>query len=279
VLAVIAAVFLWANRPRRVLIEAAIPVEFPQDGFSHDAFEDLLKDFVTSDGRIDYDRWQLFSASVAQLDSYLAAVANYSPDTTPQRFPTRNDALAYWIYGYNAYVIKSVLDHWPLDSVTDVKAPIELVKGLGFFHQLRFSFGGEYLSLLAVENGKIRGQYQDARIHFVLNCASESCPIARPELPTGDELNTLLARATNEFINDTANVSVDHHAKVVFLSTIFTWYEKDFIQDLRAAGKSTDKGLLGYVGQFADFDLSSDLARSDGYEIQFRDYDWTLNAR
>jgi hypothetical protein len=37
------------------------------------------------------------------------------------------------MYGYNAYVIKSVLDHWPLKSVTDVKAPVEAVKELGFF--------------------------------------------------------------------------------------------------------------------------------------------------
>ena len=29
---------------------------------------------------------------VAALDAYLAAVDTYSPDTTPERFTTRNDA-------------------------------------------------------------------------------------------------------------------------------------------------------------------------------------------
>jgi len=51
-----------------------------------------------------------------QLESYLAAVSQFSPKATPERFSSRNDELAYWMYGYNAYVIRSVLDHWPLDS-------------------------------------------------------------------------------------------------------------------------------------------------------------------
>ena len=72
--------------------------------------------------------------------------------------PTANDELVYWIQGYNAYVIKAVLDHWPLDSVTDVKAPIEAVRGMGFFYRLRYKFGDRYFSLLRVENGIIRNR-------------------------------------------------------------------------------------------------------------------------
>jgi len=49
-----------------------------------------------------------------------------------------------------------------------------------------------------------------ARIHFVLNCASESCPVARPDLPVGDELQRLLESAAAEFVNESDNVYVDH---------------------------------------------------------------------
>lgn len=168
IVVVLAAAFLWVNRPLRVVIDTALPADFPLAGFSHKSFEGLLQTHVLSEGDVDYQRWHALAGSVAQLDSYLAAVSQFSPDNDPERFPSRNDELAYWLYGYNAYVIKSVLDHWPIKSVTDVKAPVEAVKGLGFFYQLRFSFGGEYLSLLTVENKKIRQQYKDARIHFVL---------------------------------------------------------------------------------------------------------------
>lgn len=237
-----------------------------------------MQTHVLSEGDVDYQRWHALAGSVAQLDSYLAAVSQFSPDNDPERFPSRNDELAYWLYGYNAYVIKSVLDHWPIKSVTDVKAPVEAVKGLGFFYQLRFSFGGEYLSLLTVENKKIRQQYKDARIHFVLNCASESCPIARPELPSGDDLEQLLAKATREFINDPANVTVDHANEKVYLSSIFKWYEDDFVNELRTGGKPTGNGLLTYIAQNSSHELANHLTKAGAYKIEFRDYDWGLNS-
>jgi len=266
------------NRPRKVIIDAPIATDFPRQGFSHSAFEILLREYVTPEGQVDYDRWLASGASVSALDSYLAAVSRFSPDSTPERFPDRNDSLAYWLYGYNAYVIKGVLVRWPLSSVTDVKAPIEVVKGLGFFYQLRFSFGGKFLSLFAVENEKIRARYKDARIHFVLNCASASCPVIRPELPTGDALEQLMTRAAGEFVNDANNVTVDHGRQTVYLSSIFKWYKKDFINDLRANGRPTERGLVDYVAGIATGSLRDDLDRANGYDIEFRDYDWDLNA-
>jgi len=277
-LAAIVVTFFVVNRPRKVIIDAQIATGFPQQGFSHAAFESLLQEYVTPEGQVDYGRWLASDASVSALESYLAAVSRFSPDNTPERFPDRNDSLAYWLYGYNAYVIKGVLDRWPLSSVTDVKAPIEAVKGLGFFYQLRFSFGGKYLSLFAVENEKIRARYKDARIHFVLNCASASCPVIRPELPTGDALQQLMTRAAGEFVNDANNVSVDHDNGTVYLSSIFKWYRKDFINDLHAKGRPAERGLIDYVSGLAAGSLRDDLDRANGYNVEFRDYDWDLNA-
>lgn len=276
-IAAVVATFFLANRPRKVVIDAPLAADFPEQGFPHDGFETLLREYVTQNGEVDYERWHASLESVTALDEYLAAVSRFSPENAAERFPERNDALAYWLYGYNAYVIKAVLDRWPLTSVTDVKAPLEAVTGLGFFYQLRFSFGGEYLSLFTVENSKIRARYRDARIHFVLNCASESCPVIRPELPTGAELEELMTRAAGEFINDPDNVFVDHESRTVFLSTIFKWYRKDFLNDLRAKGLPSERGLIDYVATLAEESLQDDLSRADGYTIEFRDYDWSLN--
>ena len=277
-LVILATTFFWVNRPRKVIVDADIPPNFPAQGFSHDSFEELLQSYVSADGRVDYERWLQFPASVQQLNSYLAAVSRFSPDSSPLRFSSRSDELAYWMYGYNAYVIKSVLDHWPIKSVTDVKAPMEAKTGLGFFYQLRYSFGGEFLSLLGVENNKIRKQYQDPRIHFFLNCASESCPVARPNLPVGEDLDPLLAQATIDFINDPDNVAVDHEKQLIYLSSIFKWYEDDFVNHVRLDGKLTGNGLIAYVSRYASDDLADSLTKASDYEVQFREYDWGLNS-
>ncbi len=279
-LAIIAVMLgLWANRPRHVRVDAPLAQSFPEQGFSHDAFAVLLREYVSTEGNVDYERWHGSVESVDALDSYLAAVTLFSPDSTPERFPTRNDELAYWMYSYNAWVIKAVLLNWPLSSVTDVKAPLEAVKGLGFFYQLRFPFGGKYLSLYTVENDRIRKRFQDPRIHFVLNCASESCPVARPELPTGEELEDMLALAAREFVNDSANVSVDHEHRIVFLNAIFKWYKKDFINDLRRRGLSTEDGVRGYIADAGSDSLRAELRQAAGYPTVYEDYDWAINRQ
>jgi hypothetical protein len=270
--------FFWVNRPQLVTINSALPSGFPKTAFSHQIFESLLKQYVDTAGRIDYDEWYRSPGAVAELDSYLAAVSAYSPDNAPQRFPTSADALAYWMYSYNAYVIRTVLDNWPIKSINDVKAPLEAVRGLGFFYRLRYNFGGQPYNLYDIENKKIREQYQDPRIHFVLNCASESCPVVRPELPVGQDLETLLAQATVDFVNNPANVGIDHRMQVVHLSAIFKWYEKDFVNELRSKGRGTENGLIGYLAMVADPALRADLERVDGYTIEFHEFDWRVNA-
>lgn len=267
------------NPPQLVTIDAEIPTDFPADGFVHDQFETLLKDYVDADGKVDYERWHDNGYDRTQLDSYLAAVSMFSPDATPERFVRRSDQLAYWLYAYNAYVIKSVLDHWPVESVNDVKAPFEIVKGLGFFYRQRFSFGGTHYSLYVVENDKIRANFRDPRIHFVLNCASASCPVLQPELPTGDDLEPLLQKASVDFVTDNHNVSFDHEKREIVVSTIFKWFKSDFVNDLRRRGIASDNGVIDYIATIAPTELAHELQAAAGYKLVFRDYDWTINSQ
>lgn len=270
---------LVANRPQIISNDANIPASFPTSGFAHGVFEDLLREYVDVDGHVDFDRWHQDAANRSALDSYLAAVGRFSPEASPDRFPKKSDALAYWMYGYNAYVIKSVLDHWPIDSVTDVKAPIEAVTGLGFFYRQRFYFGGTPLSLYKVENEKIRKAFHDPRIHFVLYCASGSCPVLRPELPVGDELEELLRDATATFVSDPENVRVDHERKQIVLSAIFDMYRSDFLRELTKRGVPADGGVIDYVVLVSPDPLQTELKRALEYEIVFADYDWAISQK
>jgi len=272
-------VFFVANRPQLIAIDADIPEHFPKSGFAHDTFERLLREYVDADGAVDFDRWHQNAPDRVLLDRYLAAVGSFSPAITPERFPRKSDELAYWMYGYNGYVIKSVLDHWPIESVTDVKAPIEAVTGLGFFYRQRFHFGGTPLSLYTVENERIRRAFHDPRIHFVLYCASGSCPVLRPELPTGEKLERMLQEATVAFISDPQNVRVDHGKEQIVLSAIFKMYRNDFIKELTRRGLPSDSGVVGYIASVAPDSLQAELNRAADYEVSFADYDWAISTK
>lgn len=278
VLAVLIALLL-VNLPRRIVVADGYDHELPSAGFPHDPFETLLKRFVSVDGYVDYAHWHGDAESRRQLDAYLAAVAQLSPVNAPERFPTERDALAYWMYAYNAYVVWSVLDKWPLGSVTEVRAPLEIVRGLGFFYRRRFSFGGEFLSLYHVENAIIRRQYRDPRIHFVLNCGSESCPTLRPELPAGEELQEFLQRSANDFVSNPKHVEIDHNARRIRLSAIFRMYKSDFVDDLRAQGLPSDRGLVAWIEAVAPDSVREQLVRARGYVVEYKDFDWAINSQ
>lgn len=257
-------------------VTAPLPKDFPAQGFSHQAFEQLLQRFVV-DSKVDYAAWYADPQAIAQLDSYLAAVAAYSPENAPQRFPTKNDGKAYWLHVYNALVIKAVLDHWPLESVNDVKAPLEIVQGYGFFYRLGFIVGGQKYNLYDIEKEKVLKQWNDPRAHFVLNCASSSCPVIRPSLPTGDALEPHLVKATQEFISNPNNVNIDHQTKQLHLSRIFEWYQSDFINDLHRRSLPSPNGIVDYLIDAAPASLKASLQQAIAYKIDYVDYDWNLN--
>ena len=94
------------------------PPELPQGHFSHSAFNRTLAAVVDEEGRVDYPALEQMREP---LDGYFAALSQISPDNRPALFASEDDRLAYWINAYNATVLVSVLDRYPLDRVTDVR--------------------------------------------------------------------------------------------------------------------------------------------------------------
>lgn len=272
----------WTLRPRPVQVGDELPPDFPAEGFDHASFAALLARFVDAEGRVDYAGWRADPAARRALRRYLAALGRYGPRSAPSRFPSRDHELAYLLNAYNACVIEGVLAHWPLQSVQDLRAPLDVVAGLGFFARLRFEVDGEWTSLYALENARVRGGYADPRIHFVLNCASGGCPRLRPELPTGERLERVLAAAAAEFVADEEQVRVERSSRRVVVSPIFQWYRADFVAELARRGRPpAERSLIHYLLTLAGPELRAELehALAEGYSLHSEPYDWGLNAQ
>lgn len=72
---------------------------------------------------------------------------------------------------------------------------------------------------------------------------------------------------------------VDHDGRRIVLNTIFRWYRKDFVNDLRRRGLPGERGVIDYIAAEASAGLLADLENSAGYEVTCHDYDWALNAQ
>lgn len=242
------------------LLLAALP-------FPHDTWTEVLARFVDERGRVDYEA---LAEDRAELDAYLSRVAREGPRTTPGSFPTKNDALAYYINAYNALVFQGVLARGP-EKESVWKGG--LVSGYSFFVGMKVRLDGVETNLKALEDKVIRKEFADPRVHAALNCASVGCPRLPREAFVPERLDAQLDAAMTEFVNEERNVKADAAARTVTLSKIFDWFEKDFLEYECAHGNSKPNAI-DYVNRFRG---ANPVDRK--FKIRYAEYDKGINAR
>ncbi len=236
-----------------ILLWTACAAPTPSGPFSHSLWTQTLSTYVDSAGKVDYKGLQQHRDGI---DAYLAKIAASSPRIHPERFPTRDDQLAYYLNAYNAYVIEGVINRPGLKSVNQSRWML-----LSFFYLTQVTVGNKWMSLHYLENDIIRDGFGDPRIHFALNCDSVGCPRLPQEAFVPERLEQQLEAGTLEFCRDPSKVYVD--GTMLMVSQIFEWYQGDF----ESAG-----GVVAFVRRYRP-DLPADL--SPGYIP----YDWGLIAQ
>eukprot|EP00439_Symbiodinium_sp_Y106_P089534 s1_g2070.t1 len=171
---------------------------------------------------------------------------------------------AYWINLYNAVTIDVVLDAYPVESIRD----IDISPGLfsdGPWGKELVSVDGEDLTLNDIEHRILRPIWQDARIHYAVNCASIGCPNLQAEGFTAENVEELLEAGARAYVNSPRGVSISKGK--VTISSIYDWFFEDF--------GTTEEDVLAHLLGYADEGLVAEL-RSVG-ELHETAYDWSLN--
>lgn len=221
-----------------------VPETAPVPGApSHRQWDDLLRRYVGATGKVDYAGFQKDKAALQQYLDLLAA--NPVADNW-----SRQEKMAYWINAYNAFTVKLIVDNYPVNSIRD------LDKG-NPWDVARIRLGTRTYSLNGIENDILRPQFQDARIHFAINCAARSCPPLLNRAFTAERLDQQLDQQARQFINNAAFNQLS--ANKANVSKIFEWYAKDF------------GNLVDFLNRYADTKLPKDAA------ISYVEYDWALN--
>ncbi len=239
--------YIWG-----LLMTSAVALGQPADPYQ--PWGRVLARHVNERGEVDF---RAVAAERADLDAFLSHVARVSPRSTPASFAAREEKLAYYLNAYNALSMFNVIDSG-------------FPKGLGaarrvvFFGVKRFTIGGERLSLYTLENDVIR-PLGDERVHFALNCMSVSCPrLPRQPFPA-EGLNRVLDRQAKEFFADPRNLQVLPERKRVRVSSILKFYREDFL--------AKSPTLIAYINRYVEPAIAED------YEVEFIDYDWTVNSQ
>ncbi len=252
---------------KKQLIKAGMVgmVLLPQSGFGQSAdttFNQVLSEYVDAGGRVNYDALR---KNPFALKSFVDFIAEVSPDSKPELFPTPNTRKAYWINAYNALVMSGIIENPGISSVKEVALTN------GFFRQLKFIVGGEPMTLNHIEHDILRAEYQDPRIHFAINCGSASCPVLGERMYDAKDLDARLDSAAAHFIRDTANVRINYESQTIYCSQIFKWYAEDF-------EKSQFKGVIPTIARYLEDEQKRRVDISD-FELKYLDYNWELNEQ
>jgi hypothetical protein len=240
---------------------------FAAEGFDHSSFNRVLQKYVDDRGYVNYAG---LKSDRGDLDGYVNELARTSPTNAPARFSSREAQLAYWINAYNAFVLKGVLDHYPIESVRDVHALY------GFFWRIKFTAGGQKMSLRSLENKILREKYREPRIHFAIVCASEGCPRLAREAYIPSRLDEQLDLQARKFINEDRNVKFD--GARLQLSKIFDWFSDDFTAQQAGNQKQADKKkVTDYLRRYLTPERLKELEKLREPRIDYFEYDWRIN--
>lgn len=214
-------------------------------------YASLLKKYSVTTG-VHYAAWKNNPEDLRKLSRIIQAIQNrpltgkYTPEDK-----------AFLINAYNLGVLKGVLDAYPLASVRDI-AP-----DFGFFSESRLVLNGRKTSLNDLEKNVLLKSFRDPRIHFVVNCASRSCPPLSAEPFRPDTLDAQLDAATRTFLDANPEaVQFSPDGREVRISSIFDWYAADF---------EPSGGVAAFINKYRKAPLPSPLKPG------FLPYNWSLN--
>ncbi len=181
---------------------------------------------------------------------------------------------AFLINAYNAFTIEKILTRYP-----DIRS----IRDFGTFFgnpwkDRFFTLFGEPMSLDGIEQGMLRkaGVYDEPRVHVAVVCASIGCPMLRNEAFVADRLDAELEDAMRRFLSDRSRNCYDAAAGKLEVSKIFDWYGKDFEHGWH--GYTSVKATLArYADLLADRPEDRAAIRAQRVDVDFLDYDWSLN--
>lgn len=241
---------------------------------THAAWTALLKKHVRllRGGQATQVAYAGFAADRAALKAYLDSLSAVSTATFGGW--ARAERQAFLTNAYNAFTVELILTKYP-----DLKS----IKDLGSVFSSPWKpkwiplLGGK-VSLDDIEHAMLRkrGDYDDPRVHFAVNCASIGCPALREEAFVAVRLDAQMDEQALRFMSDRTRNRYNVQRGRLELSKIFDWYGEDF--RLGHRGIASLAAFAGrYADQLADAPADRERIRGGSVDIAFLDYDWALN--
>jgi hypothetical protein len=245
----------------------------PAHGPRQNAFDEIL-DLYVRDGFVYYRALKLERARFDRVVDQMA--------TTRAGSFSRDERLAFWLNAYNALVLRTVIDRYPIDGKSPLYPANSIRQIPGAFESARHVVAGRSLTLDEIEH-EIIPEFHDPRVYFALGRGAVGSGRLRSEAFAADRLEAQLTDVAGECARRLECVQIDRTENQVLASSIFSWREREFTAGYAggasarfSARSPVERAILAYVEPKL-FGLEQEFLAKDAFDVKFLPFDWSLN--
>lgn len=236
-------------------------------------YDELLDTYVR-DGEVYY---RALKSDRGRLDAFVNQIGGANVDRL-----SREEKIAFWINAYNALVLRTVVDHYPIAGKSAAYPQKSVRQVPGAFERLPHRVAGRTLTLDQIEQ-TVLAEFNDPRIFFALGRGAEGGGRLRSEAYSAAKLETQLSEAAAECVNRQHCIQVDRQADKVVISPIFSWREKEFSAAYAekapkpfADRSPIERAVLAFV-QPRLLTTEKEQLEKNTFKMEFGQFDWRLN--
>ncbi|HWT44699.1 MAG TPA: DUF547 domain-containing protein [Vicinamibacterales bacterium] len=240
----------------------------------HTPLDEIL-DANVRDGLVYY---RALKSTRGRLDRYVASLnvpaATYNGWSKPQQ-------MAFWVDAYNAFVLETVIDHYPIHG-TAPGAPSNSIRQIpGAFNRTTWRAAGRSVTLDAIEN-TILPPFNEPRLFLALGRGAVGSGRLRSEAYTGDRLERQLSDLQAEFVTNREMLQIDRTAGTMVVTPIVSWHDQAFVAafdkgDAAFAARSPiERAIIAFIMPNL-LPLEKDFVQQNHFAVTFGTFDWHLN--
>ena len=236
---------------------------------------DRVFDLYVRDGLVYYSALR---SERAVIDRFLASIRD-----APAGFGDwdRDGQKAFWLNAYNAIVLETVLDHYPIQG-TSPEYPSNSVRQIpGAFDDRAHRVAGRVVTLDAIETD-ILTELGDPRVFLALGRGAVDGGRLRSETYRGVGIDAQLTQIVREFATTPRYVDLDRFGGRLRVSAIFGWREAEFVAALADQGwldsgrTALERAILNLIEPEL-FPVEQAFLRENSFRLSFHEFDWRLN--
>jgi uncharacterized protein DUF547 len=236
---------------------------------------DQILDLNVRDGLVYY---RALKGERGRLDRYVASLN--VPAATYQGW-SRNRQMAFWVDAYNAFVLETIINHYPINGTASAYPPHSIRQIPGAFERTTWKAAGKTVTLDQIEK-TILPDFKEPRLYLALGRGAVGSGRLRSEAYTGERLEGQLAAIEAEFVNTLEMIRMDRTAGQMAVTPILSWHEQEFVAqydkgDQRFAQRSPiERAVIAFVRPHL-LPLEKEFVEKNEFHVVFQPFDWHLN--